>query len=135
MRKPTEPIDCSKSRSLEDRPPPGLVLAGSRGPTDPVASAAGLPHKALVPVCGVPMLERVVSTLFAAESIGHVIISADAALLDHGFGPALTSEIEDGRITLATPKASPSESVAHVLVVFPRKKASRYWWRPPITRC
>ncbi|MGI9488239.1 MAG: nucleotidyltransferase family protein [Geminicoccaceae bacterium] len=107
---------------MKTGPHQALVLAGSRGPTDPVASAAGLPHKALVPVCGVPMLERVVSTLFAAESIGHVIISADAALLDHGFGPALTSEIEDGRITLATPKASPSESVAHVLGGLPEKE-------------
>ncbi len=92
-----------------------LVLAGSRGPTDPVASAAGLPHKALVPVDGVPMLERVVGTLFAVEGIDHVIISSDAALQDHGFGQALTSGIENGRITLAAPKASPSESVAHVL--------------------
>lgn len=92
-----------------------LVLAGSRGPTDPVASATGLPHKALVPVDGVPMLERVINTLFEVDGIDHVIISSDAALLDHGFGPALTSGIEDGCITLAVPKASPSESVAHVL--------------------
>ena len=96
-------------------PRQALVLAGSRGPTDPVAKAAGLPHKALVPVDGVPMLERVVGTLFAADGIDHVIISSDAALADHGFGPALTREIEEGRITLASPKASPSESVAHVL--------------------
>ena len=96
-------------------PRKALVLAGSRGPTDPVATAAGLPHKALVPVDGVPMLERVVGTLFAVEGIDHVIISSDAALIDHGFGPALTKEIDDGRITLAAPKASPSESVAHVL--------------------
>ncbi len=100
---------------MKSGPRQALVLAGSRGPTDPVAKAAGLPHKALVPVDSVPMLERVVGTLFAADGIDHVIISCDAALLDHGLGPALTKEIEDGRITLAAPKASPSESVAHVL--------------------
>lgn len=96
-------------------PSHALVLAGSRGPTDPVASASGLPHKALVQVGGVPMLERVVGTLFAAPGIDHVILSADAALADHGFGPALTRRIEAGLITIAAPKASPSESVASVL--------------------
>ncbi len=97
------------------RPRQALVLAGSRGPTDPVASAVGLPHKALVPVDGVPMLERVVDTLFASHGIEHIILCSDRALAEHGFGPALTRAIDAGRITLAEPKPSPSESVAHVL--------------------
>ena len=33
-----------------------LILAGSRGPDDPVARQAGQTHKALVPVAGVPMV-------------------------------------------------------------------------------
>lgn len=61
------------------------------------------------------MLERVVDTLFKASGIEHVVISADAALLGHGLGPALDEKIEQGRVTLAEPKASPSESVAHIL--------------------
>lgn len=92
-----------------------LVLAGSRGPTDPVAQAKGLPHKALVPVGGIPMLERVVGTLFMSGLIEHVTLCTDEALAEHGFGPALTRDIEAGRITLADPKPSPSESVAHIL--------------------
>lgn len=40
-----------------------LILAGSRGPEDPVAKAAGVSHKALVPVGGVPMLLRVAEAL------------------------------------------------------------------------
>jgi len=98
-------------------PPPrlALLLAGSRGPTDPVASAKGLPHKALVPVSGIPMLERVVETLFASGTIEHIIISADRSLVDHGFGPVLTPRIEAGEISIAEPKPSPSESVAAVL--------------------
>lgn len=92
-----------------------LVLAGSRGPSDPVARAKGLPHKALVPVDGIPMLERVVDTLFASPGIDHVLVCADAALVEHGFGPALTRRIEGGEITLARPEASPSESVAQIL--------------------
>ncbi|NJM91716.1 MAG: hypothetical protein HC861_02805 [Rhodospirillaceae bacterium] len=37
-----------------------LILAGSRGPDDPMAKAANVSHKALLPVAGVPMLLRVV---------------------------------------------------------------------------
>lgn len=100
------------------RPRHALVLAGSRGPTDPVATAKGLPHKALVPAGGVPMLERVVGTLFATDGLDHVVISADAALALNGFGPVLDQAIDAGRITVAAPKASPSESVAAVLDEF-----------------
>ena len=42
-----------------------LILAGSRGPDDPMARAAGVSHKALLPVAGVPMLLRVVEALRA----------------------------------------------------------------------
>ena len=40
-----------------------LILAGSRGPDDPMAKAAGVSHKALAPVAGVPMLLRVADAL------------------------------------------------------------------------
>ncbi|MGI9503853.1 MAG: NTP transferase domain-containing protein, partial [Geminicoccaceae bacterium] len=100
-------------------PKHALILAGSRGPTDPVAQSKGLPHKALVPVDEVPMLERVVGTLFASDGIDHIILSTDNALAEHGFGPVLAKEIEAGRITLATPRKSPSESVAHILEAMP----------------
>ncbi|MEZ5932570.1 MAG: nucleotidyltransferase family protein [Alphaproteobacteria bacterium] len=108
---------------MSTHPRHALVLAGSRGPTDPVARAKGLPHKALVPVAGTPMLERVVSTLFAVPGIGHVTLCADAALADYGFGAALTREINDGRITLAAPRRTPSESVAQALEAMPEGAA------------
>jgi len=88
-----------------------------------VAKAKGLPHKALVPVDGVPMLERVIGSLFAASGIDHVILCTDAALAKHGLGPALTKDIEGGRVTLAAPQASPSESVAHILEAMPAGEA------------
>lgn len=100
---------------MKQTPRQALVLAGSRGPADPVASAKGLPHKALVPVAGVPMLERVVETLFGTGSIEHIIISADRLLVEHGFGPKLAPRIDRGQITIAEPRPSPSESVATVL--------------------
>ena len=85
------------------------------GPADPVAATRGLPHKALVPVDGVPMLERVVATLFESEGVEQVILLADRALIDHGFGQHIAAAIESGRITLAEPASSPSESVERVL--------------------
>jgi molybdopterin-guanine dinucleotide biosynthesis protein A len=42
------------------RPPAVLVLAGRRSSTlDPMAEARGVSHKCVVPVGGVPMIERV----------------------------------------------------------------------------
>ena len=40
-----------------------LILAGSRGPDDPMAQAAGVSHKALAPIAGIPMLLRVAEAL------------------------------------------------------------------------
>jgi len=41
-----------------------LILAGQRaGVVDPLCEAAGVSHKAVVPVAGVPMLSRVVAAL------------------------------------------------------------------------
>lgn len=40
-----------------------IVLAGDRGPGDPLARRAGVAGKALVPVAGVPMLTRVLRVL------------------------------------------------------------------------
>ena len=99
-------------------PTHALVLAGSRGPTDPVAQAKGLPHKALVPILGVPMLLRVVQTLLASEHIRHIFLSLDQGLKDHGLGPELDALIADGTLEIAAPKASPSASVAHVIERF-----------------
>ncbi len=50
-----------------------LVLAASRGPSDPMAARYGVSHKCLIEVAGKPMLARVVETLAshgAFRSIG-----------------------------------------------------------------
>ncbi|MEX0808016.1 MAG: nucleotidyltransferase family protein [Dongiaceae bacterium] len=54
-----------------------LLLAGSRGPADPVAQAAEVPVKALAPVRGRAMIERVVDTLQRYERIGRIVIATD----------------------------------------------------------
>lgn len=52
-----------------------LVLAGSRGSAEPVAAAAGVRHKALVPVAGEPMAVRVIRALAAQPSIREIGVS------------------------------------------------------------
>lgn len=54
-----------------------LIMAGSRPGGDPMARAAGVSHKCLLPVDGTPMIRRVVSALLAAPSIGRILISID----------------------------------------------------------
>ncbi|MBX6741155.1 MAG: NTP transferase domain-containing protein [Acetobacteraceae bacterium] len=55
-----------------------LVLAGQRGGTDPMAAAAGVSHKALLPVAGVPMILRVLSALRAVPAIERIVVSIES---------------------------------------------------------
>lgn len=63
-----------------DNPPagqekvPAILLAGSRPGRDPLAAAADVPYKALVPVAGRPMIDHVARTLLAHPRISEVII-------------------------------------------------------------
>ena len=91
-----------------------LVLAGSRGPDDPVASARGVAHKCLADVAGVPMLVRVALTLAASPSVGDIAIALeDPALLD-GL-PALRPLRDAGRCVALATGATPSLTVLRAL--------------------
>jgi GTP:adenosylcobinamide-phosphate guanylyltransferase len=61
-----------------------IVMAGRReGHVDPLAAAAGLSDKCVVPVAGRPMIAHVLATLRDTPGIGKVIVSInDPALLD-----------------------------------------------------
>ena len=52
-----------------------IVLAGDRGPQDPVATAAKVSCKAFTPIDNKPMILRVLETLAAAKSIGASMLS------------------------------------------------------------
>ncbi len=54
-----------------------IVLAGSRSGNCPVASVFGEDYKALVPICGKPMISRVVAALSESRSVRKVIIVFD----------------------------------------------------------
>ncbi|HEX8556118.1 MAG TPA: NTP transferase domain-containing protein [Sphingomonas sp.] len=68
--------DANTSRS-----PAALILAGSRGGVDPLASANGVPHKALIEVGGASMLARVAAALRGA-GLTRIIVSTNDAAVD-----------------------------------------------------
>lgn len=55
-----------------------LVMAGTRPGGDPMARAAGVSHKCLLPVDGRPMIQHVVEALLRSPSIGRVAVSIEA---------------------------------------------------------
>ncbi len=87
-----------------------LVLAGRRGGEDPLASAAGVSHKCLIPVMGMPMLTRVLQALANTRQIGLIGISIDDP---DAAAPALArlSEEEAARVRVIASAETPSLSV------------------------
>jgi GTP:adenosylcobinamide-phosphate guanylyltransferase len=87
-----------------------LVLAGTRHAPNPVAASAGLSHKALVPILGVSMLERVVTTLQRAKRIGGIIaVIEDPRVLDAV--PRLQALVASGELLTLASTASVAGSV------------------------
>ena len=54
-----------------------LVLAGSRGAADPVATAAGVAHKAFAPLAGRAMIAHVLDALGEASEVGDIAVSIE----------------------------------------------------------
>ena len=98
-----------------------LVLAGSRGPTDPVATHCGVRHKALAPVAGVPMVVRVLRSLAASPQIGRIVLCVEAPDLLEEL-PEAAALSEAGRLSTVPADGSPSLSVRAAL----RSLASPY---------
>ena len=88
-----------------------LVMAGKRsGLLDPLAAKAGVSQKAVVPVAGVPMVERVVRAVAQCEQIGAIRLVAHepdeiAAL------PAVAALMKEGRLSFAEGKFNIVDSV------------------------
>jgi len=90
------------------------VLAADRGIDDPVARAGGMACKSLVPVFGVPMLERVIATLVASPWIGRIAVSLHDMDLLVQF-PGLDQVVKEGRVFVVQAQNSPSKSVLHAI--------------------
>lgn len=91
------------------RPLTALVLAGTRPGGDPLAQHAGVSHKALIEVGGVPMLSRVLHALAAVPQVGRILVAIDR--------PEVLAQMPDcGKPVTAVPAAvGPSASVGAVL--------------------
>ncbi len=91
-----------------------LILAGNRREGDSVAKMAGVSHKALAPINGVPMLLRRYRTLRNCPGIGeiHVCID-DPSLLDAV--PDLAAARDAGHLRIVPPAASPAASLGLAL--------------------
>jgi GTP:adenosylcobinamide-phosphate guanylyltransferase len=100
--------------SSPDGPRCAIVLAGRRSADDPLARAAGAPHRALLDIEGEPMLVRVVERLNAWPTIERILINIDepALLLDL---PGLTSLRDKGTVEFMKSTDSPSRSVIESL--------------------
>jgi GTP:adenosylcobinamide-phosphate guanylyltransferase len=89
-----------------------VVLAADRGRDDPVARAGGMACKSLVPIAGVPMLERVIGALESSPSVGKIAVSlrdTDILAQFDGLRPA----VSEGRVIAVQAQNSPSSSVLH----------------------
>jgi len=62
-----------------------LILAGSRGPLDPVAQAAGVGHKAFAAINGRPMITYVVKFACGYDQ------AADTAVGDNSRSPVVAT--------------------------------------------
>lgn len=86
-----------------------LVLAGSRGADCPVAALGGVSHKALLPILGTPMIERVIATLAAVPEIRRVaVMIEDPALLRDL--PGLAAHVATGWLDVLPARPSPAQS-------------------------
>jgi CTP:molybdopterin cytidylyltransferase MocA len=87
-----------------------VVLAGDRGPEDPVARDAGAPCKALTLIAGRPMIIHVLDTLERTATIAPVPLVSGSGkhLLAHC--PELTRRLAAGTISWQENESSPSRS-------------------------
>src|SRR5512141_935963 len=112
----------SDAASPEGQPPSmavdAIVLAGDRGPHDPVAVAAGVPAKCLAPIGGSPMVIRVVQALRDSGRVGRILLCgpADGTMES---SPDLRALRAEGAIGWVAPQATPCTSAAAALATLP----------------
>lgn len=95
-----------------------IVLAADRAPDDPVACAAGVACKALVPVGGVPMVLRVLGALAEAEEIGHRVLCGPAWQAVEA-NDELHNLSASGQVQWVEARVTPSSSVNAVMQSLP----------------
>jgi GTP:adenosylcobinamide-phosphate guanylyltransferase len=85
-----------------------LILAGSRCPNDPVAALGGVPHKALLPIAGRPMLSYVLDAVRGVPEVARIFVCIDDAT-------DLSTAAGSVAFQRVPPAASPAASLAAAL--------------------
>jgi GTP:adenosylcobinamide-phosphate guanylyltransferase len=102
----------------DSSPLAALVLAGSRGPSDPLALSQGARHRALLEVGGTPMLVRVLRALRATRGMGRITVSIEEPEALASL-PELDALVREGVLAIHRSLPSPSRSVQDVLASHP----------------
>jgi CTP:molybdopterin cytidylyltransferase MocA len=87
-----------------------LLLAGSRGGVDPLLAGTGCSHKALLPVAGIPMIERVAAAVDAAGPFEMLAVSTDDQDILEAV-PTLRRLFSAGKAERSASGASPAASL------------------------
>jgi CTP:molybdopterin cytidylyltransferase MocA len=95
-----------------------VVLAADRYSGDPLAEAAGVSSKCLVPAGGQPMVLRVLDALQEAQEVEAVILCGpERSVVEET--AALAARIASGSVTWVVNRESPSSSTSEVLRTLP----------------
>ncbi|MFV0301475.1 MAG: NTP transferase domain-containing protein [Paracoccus sp. (in: a-proteobacteria)] len=89
-----------------------LVLAGSRGAGCPVAAMGGVSHKAILPILGIPMVERVIATLRAVPEIDRITLMIEDPALIRAL-PGLAADLDSGYLDMLPARPSPAQSALY----------------------
>lgn len=96
-----------------------VILAGRRsGIHDPLAKAAGVSHKCLVPVAGVPMIQRVLRTVSRAMPNSRVAVCVDDVGVVADL-PEVRALRDEGRLVLVEAADNLFDSVKAVAAALP----------------
>lgn len=93
-----------------------LVLAADRTADDPVAGQAGTLCKAIVPVCGTPMVIRVLDALELSGMVSSILLCGPSATAISQC-PPLQERIDSGRVRWIPNMNSPSSSAEYGLTL------------------
>lgn len=87
----SEPDISDRNRPPGEKPLwTAIILAGQRPEGDPMAAYCNVKYKALIPIAGQTMLERVARALIASPYVGKIVIMAQSPEeLKAGLGPDL----------------------------------------------
>ena len=95
-----------------------FLLGGRRRGGDRLARAHGVSHKCRIPVGGVPMLERVLTTLEASPSVGETWLCIDDPAVERL--DAVARGRRCGWLRIVAPERGPSASVARMWQELPQ---------------